>query len=187
MVLLIDAYNLLHHSDLMGRGRGPGWLQKARLRLVKKLESHLDEPLLRQTCLVFDAPSKLSDSEEEISSVLDVRYAVGHAEADDLIEELIARHSAPKRLSVVSSDHRIQRAAKRRGAAHYDADLWYDHLVERGPMLGIPWPPSSLSAGRSPHDDGRGFHAEDDPDAEDDFGAELGNPFPEGYGEDLLG
>lgn len=187
MVLLIDAYNLLHHSDLMGRGRGPGWLQRARLRLVKKLESHLDEPLLRQTCLVFDAPSKLSDSEEEISSVLDVRYAVGHAEADDLIEELIAHHSAPKRLSVVSSDHRIQRAAKRRGAAHYDADLWYDHLVERGPMLGIPWPPDSFSTRGGDRSGGRGSDADDDSHLEDDPGADFGNPFPEGYGEDLLG
>lgn len=180
MVLLIDAYNLLHHSDLMGRGRGPRWLQQARVRLVKKLEMHLDERLLRKTCLVFDAPAKFADGDESIESSLEIRYATGHAEADDLIEELIASHSAPKRLSVVSSDHRIQRAAERRGATHYDADLWYDHLVDRGPLLGIPWPPGALPRGSQSHEKDRCL------DIDDDLNPGWGNPFPEGYGEDLL-
>ncbi len=58
-----------------------------------------------------------------------VRFAAQYEEADDLIEELIAADSAPRRLVVVSSDHRLQRAARRRRAKAADSDVWYAELV----------------------------------------------------------
>ena len=42
-----------------------------------------------------------------------------------MLEELIETHAAPRSLVVVSSDHRVQRAARRRGAAFRDSDQWY--------------------------------------------------------------
>ena len=45
MLLLIDGYNLLHQSDLLGRGRGQRWLQQARDRLVQRLAERLDAML----------------------------------------------------------------------------------------------------------------------------------------------
>ena len=45
-----------------------------------------------------------------------VRFAAREADADSLIEELIIADHSPRRLTVVSSDHRIQRAAS--AAAH---------------------------------------------------------------------
>lgn len=151
MLLLIDAYNLLHHSDVLGRGRGVGWLERARRRLIHELAMHLDPPLAAETCLVFDAQDPPPDLPHEyrIESIR-LHYAVGYPEADDLIEELIARHPTPRRLTVVSSDHRIQRAAARRGASFFDADLWYDELRTRGPRLGIPWPPASNAPAETP-------------------------------------
>ena len=58
-----------------------------------------------------------------------VRFAAQYEEADELIEELIRADSAPRRLVVVSSDHRIQRAARRRRAKAVDSDVWYAELV----------------------------------------------------------
>ncbi len=43
-----------------------------------------------------------------------ILYAVNDEDADERIEKLIAAHSAPKNLTVVSSDHRIRQAATRR-------------------------------------------------------------------------
>lgn len=148
MLLLIDAYNLLHQSDQMQRGRADGWLARARERLVDSLAQHLGVELSCQTCLVFDsraAPRGLPAT--LVRQSIELRFAVDHAEADDLLEELISRHPTPKRLMVVSSDHRIHKAASRRGAKCIDSDLWYADLVERGPRLAIAWPPPTR-----PHD-----------------------------------
>lgn len=177
-LLLIDAYNLLHHSDVMGRGRGVGWLQRARQRLIDRLVQHLGAELAQRTCLVFDAPNGVSEeAEQQHPSGMTILFAVNHQEADDLLEELLAKHSAPKRLTVISSDHRLQRAAQKRGAAFFDADLWYETLMEKGPQLGIPWPPREDAAGTD--------EAGEKPSPQS-LDPDLANPFPEGYGEDLL-
>ncbi len=142
MLLLIDGYNLLHQSDLMGRGRGDRWLQRARERLLQRLQQHLDPPLAAETCVVFDAESPPPDRPHESwQGGIRVLYAVGYPEADDLVEELIGHHPAAQRLTVISSDHRLQRAAQRRRATAYDADRWYQRLLDQGPRLGIRWPP----------------------------------------------
>ena len=60
---------------------------------------------------------------------LTVHFASQYDDADSLIEELIRRESAPRQLTVVSSDHRLQRAAHRRKAAGVDSDVWYDEVV----------------------------------------------------------
>jgi len=146
MLLLIDGYNLLHQSDLMGRGRGDRWLQRARERLLQRLQQHLDPRLAAETCVVFDAESPPPDRPHESwQGGIRVLYAVGYPEADDLVEELISHHPAPQRLTVISSDHRLQRAAQRRRATAYDADRWYQRLLDQGPRLGIRWPPGAAA------------------------------------------
>ena len=60
---------------------------------------------------------------------LSVRFAPRDSDADTLIEELIAADSAPRRLTVVSSDHRLQRAAHRRKAIAVDSDVWLAQLM----------------------------------------------------------
>ena len=44
------------------------------------------------------------------------------------MEEYIDLHTAPRNLTVVSSDHRVQRAAKRRRAQAVDSNLWYQRI-----------------------------------------------------------
>lgn len=129
MRLLIDGYNLLFQSQEAGRAREPGWLEKARERLLQLLERQLPESELAATQIVFDASRRSQHTQDEIrSSGMVVTYAVDDAEADDLLERLIRQHSHAKQLTVVSSDHRIQRCAKARRATALDAEDFLDRL-----------------------------------------------------------
>ena len=130
MSLVIDGYNLMYVAGILGRGTGPGSLQRSRLALLNFLAASLDPRELPHTTVVFDshdAPWGLPRSLQHRG--ITVRFAAQYEEADDLIEELIGTDSAPRRLVVVSSDHRIQRAARRRRAKAADSDVWYAELV----------------------------------------------------------
>lgn len=136
--LLIDGYNLLFQSQLVGRGRGQGWLEKARKRLIVQLTKSLTEAERRETTLVFDAsgrvePSGYSDPPTNASRVneIEVLYAIEHAEADDLLEELIRRAPQPKLLRVVSSDQRVRRCARARRAASLDSESFLQEMENR--------------------------------------------------------
>jgi predicted RNA-binding protein with PIN domain len=114
MSFLIDGYNLLHAMGLL-RGRvGPTGLEKARLGLLGLLRAVYGEEATAVT-VVFDAANAPPDApaEEEYQGI-HVRFAVKQEQADDLIETLIRHDSAPRRLTVVSDDHRIRDAAEHR-------------------------------------------------------------------------
>jgi hypothetical protein len=53
-----------------------------------------------------------------------IHFAPRGCEADELLEEMIRDHATPRALMVVSSDHRIQRAARCRRAKSMDSDRW---------------------------------------------------------------
>jgi uncharacterized protein len=211
MALLIDGYNLLNATGIVGGG-GPPSLARNRLALLNFLAASIDPRDLPHTTIVFDA----HDAPPGLPRVvrhgpLLVRFAAKNRTADELIEELIQADSAPRRLVVVSSDHEIRRAARRRRAKAADSDTWYADLIrarrereERSadvsPQPAVPllaedvsyWlrqfggeseltalllgleakPPAKTSPKPSA-----------DADRQDPL---LDNPFPPGYGEDLL-
>src|SRR5262245_47942244 len=114
MLYLIDGYNLLHAMGVMRVRMGPSGLERARLRLLGLLAGAYGEEAGDVT-VVFDAAHAPPGAEpEQHYHGITVRFAVDEAAADDVIEQLIRKASAPKQLTVVSDDHRIQRAAGRR-------------------------------------------------------------------------
>jgi uncharacterized protein len=129
MPLLIDGYNLLHATGIVGRGIGPGSFERSRLAMLNFLAESLDPAELPRTTIVFDAHEASGLPQVVEHRGIRVRFAAKYESADDLIEELIRADSAPRRLVVVSSDHRIQRAARRRRAKTLDSDVWYADLV----------------------------------------------------------
>ncbi len=136
---LIDGYNLLFTAGFEGRSRGRGWLEQARQRLIKHLETHLPLDEHARTLVVFDVSVdvlKARDRDlEEVRGVksgnasgIQIAFAFDFEEADDMLESLIRKHSSPKSLTVVSSDHRIRKCALARRAISIGSDDFLNRL-----------------------------------------------------------
>ena len=206
MAILIDGYNLLHATGIVGRGGGPGGLHRSRQALLNFLVASLDEKELAQAVIVFDAsgaPPGLPATVDHQG--LTVHYARDYPDADTMLEFLIARHPTPRKLTVVSSDHRVQRAAKRRRSIATDSDLWYAELIRRrrrdasqddlpvakpggeiAPTAVMYWTEqfAQMPADNNPAEEEK---KPAEPTSQQDTKADdLANPFPPGYAEDLL-
>jgi predicted RNA-binding protein with PIN domain len=141
MRTLIDGYNVMFAGGLLGQRFGPDGFRKVRHRFLNDLAGVLEPVEAHLTTVVFDAsqgpPDRLATGTHKGISVV---YAIDVETADDKIEQLIARHWSPKSLTVVSSDHRIQKAAARRKARFETADAFWvriDTLKRRKPV-GVP-------------------------------------------------
>jgi len=164
MSLLIDGYNLLNSTGIPSRGKGPGNLERARQALLNTLVESLPEDEVARTIVVFDASeSPWGVARETNHRGIRVMFAAKEDDADSVIERLISADSAPKRLTVVSSDHRLQKAAHRRRAAAVDSDVWFTQLLrdraarlnlqrpDAHPTVDVPKPDGPLSPGEVEH------------------------------------
>ncbi len=132
MPILIDGYNLLFAANIVAAAPGPYEFAASRRALLRFLVAVLTEEERRQTTVVFDgrgAPPGLPP--QDVFAEISVLFSAPGREADDLIEEILPRYSAPKTLTVVSSDHRVQRAARRRKAITIDSDVWCRQCWQR--------------------------------------------------------
>lgn len=133
--LLIDGYNLMHAVGAARERYGPGDLERRRNRFLNELASRLTERERARATVVFDAGESFSDLPRTYSvERMTISFAFPGSDADSLIEELLAKHSAPRQVQVVSSDHRLQRAAKRRRASFIDSEHFAANLTRRGPI-----------------------------------------------------
>ncbi len=161
MALLIDGYNLLHASDVFPAAHSPATLENARLALLDDLVIRLPAKVLARTIVTFDAVAAPPGLPRELNHRgLAVRFAQRGHTADELLEELILAEPDPRNLLVVSSDHRVQRAARQRGAQYTDSQPWYAMLA-------------ADNSNSAKSDDGR----KNSPS--------IDNPFPPGYADEL--
>jgi predicted RNA-binding protein with PIN domain len=140
MRYLIDGYNLLHAMGLLCGKVGPHGLEKARLALLGRLcGDHGDNA--NAVTVVFDASRAApgAAAEEEYRGI-HIRYALD-SEADEVIETLIQRESAPRQLTVVSDDHRIQQAGRRRHCLVRGCLDYLEDMERR--RRSIPTPPET--------------------------------------------
>lgn len=130
MKILIDGYNLIFECGLHGRKVNANSLAKARTELLQQITKYLSPEQCRNVTVVFDAKRQpLSDQQAtENFAGIEVLFSRDYDDADALIEQLIKEHSHPKQLTVVSSDHRIHKAALRRKAKPIDSGIWFDQL-----------------------------------------------------------
>jgi len=115
MPYLIDGYNLLFATGRLLPRAGRGALEASRKWLLVEVVRWHGAGASEVT-VVFDAagaPPGTPAARERHGDV-NVLFARGQT-ADDLIEELIRDEPAPRSLTVVSDDHRIREAGRRRG------------------------------------------------------------------------
>ena len=127
--LLIDGYNLLHAAGLARDRYGPGQFEKCRQRLLQEVADRLSEAQRDRTTVIFDAKEAPADvAAVQKFAGITVVYSVG-SDADTMIEAMLESHSAPKQVLVVSSDHRLQKAASRRKAKSIDSEVFWERTV----------------------------------------------------------
>jgi len=196
MGLLIDGYNLLNAVGITAAAGRTSSLHRSRVALLNFLVESLDAQEIAHAAVVFDAAGAPPGLPPELAHRgLAVRFAPRGSDADSLLEDLIRQDTSPRRLTVVSSDHRVQRAAKRRRARAVDSDVWYAEILHRRqtsapPSVGPASP--KLPLGREEVEAWRsqfgGQSALEELFDESSTGPSepIDNPFPPGYGEDLL-
>ena len=199
--IIIDAYNLIFQCGLQPKSLGsPLALHRTRQRLVQELADRIDEKQRPEILLVFDAKNPRGHSTPDLNGQgFKIEFARDYEDADTMVIELTQKHSQPKQLTVVSNDHRIQTAATRREATAIDADIWFDQLKLVSDRPALPRtagkPKMTLSdeetqqlidefSDLSESEDAN--PADEKKKAGDNETESFYNPFPDGYGEDLL-
>lgn len=125
-MLLVDAFNVLHVTgvlppDLAGPDVGDlaDLIARSRWRAGGAM-------------LVCDGPGPKGSKRRAAApagGVIQIRYAGAGRDADSLIERLLHRHSAPRRVTVVSSDRRLQHAARSRKARWMPSEAFLRRLA----------------------------------------------------------
>jgi predicted RNA-binding protein with PIN domain len=182
MALLIDGYNLLHATDIFGEA-GPGTeLHRTRLAFLNFLARAISKRQRAQTTIVFDAAGAPPGLPRTIyHEDMTVHFAARHSEADEMIEDLLEQHPAPRSLTVVSSDRRVQRAARHRGAAYVDSSQWYADIRAAARQAREEQSAAEAGPAKDPGDVNYWIgQFGEAPSVDDDL-----NPFPPGYGDDL--
>ena len=136
--ILIDGYNLMHAVSMARRTYGPGDLKRCRNAFLNYVTSRIGSQQRARTTIVFDAFEAPADLPRRMSRRgVDIVFPHPGGDADTLIEELIAAHSAPRQLWVVSGDRRLQDAARRRRAHFIDSEQFAEklqrHKLQDGP------------------------------------------------------
>lgn len=226
--LLIDGYNLLHASNVFASSDGPPTLERTRKAFLDFLIETLSTRERARTTVVFDATQAAPNLPHRLSvSGMEVLFSRHGQDADQLLEDLLESERAPRETLVVSSDHRVQRAARQRGAKSIDSERWYREAMSRRQIAEVEksdikpepstwensaelakWmsefgdvaqadlnieskplpklPPVAKQESAKPEKPSRRDRAIKKPKPASDDKPNFGNPFPPGYGEDLL-
>ncbi len=130
--LILDGYNVMHAAGLGNFRSQQGALQNARSALLGLIADSLTDRERTRTHVVFDAmnaPTGVARTYQV--HALKVEFAAPGHDADTVIEDLIRDHNSPRQVRIVSSDHRIQKAAKRRRCRFVDSEVWLNELHKR--------------------------------------------------------
>ncbi len=130
-MLIIDGYNLIYAIGLLpAAGRNahfpPGKLEQSRTALIKILVKDLNQSVRKETIIVFDAlePPEFLPNSYRVEGMR-IIFSRDYPDADTLIIEMIQKLQRGESAVLISSDHRIQAAARRKKISFFDSDKWY--------------------------------------------------------------
>ena len=125
---LVDGYNLMLGSVVSPDAKAKRNLHDSRHYFLRWLESKLEPHQRSSVCVVFDTSRTSHQDQQSMFHGIRIIYSTSHLSADECIQQLIREHTSPQKLTVVSSDHQIQRTAKARGATSIDSEIWMESL-----------------------------------------------------------
>jgi predicted RNA-binding protein with PIN domain len=119
--MLIDAWNVLHQTgvlppDLAGVG-------------LKGLSALIQKSRWANERVLLVCDGTPSSPHMGLATGIRAVFSGHEREADDLIESQIATSTAPRRLTVVSSDRRVKSAARKRGCKVLSSQAFLERLV----------------------------------------------------------
>jgi len=122
-LVIIDGHNLLWAIQ----GAGEGFESISDVQLCHILGRYLKLTGGKGE-IVFDGTGPTDKSRFDNISNLEVFFAGLATDADTVIEYKIRASTAPRRLTVVSSDQRLQKAARTRKALAIKSEVLWDNL-----------------------------------------------------------
>lgn len=121
-MLIIDGYNLLRAVQNLTEQS----FNITDVQLCLVLGKYLYR-IKKKGRIVFDGIGPRDKTAFNNLRNLEVVFSGSSHEADDVIERLVLENTAPRMLTVVSSDRRVKAAAKKRKATALDCvDFWTD-------------------------------------------------------------
>jgi len=125
-MFIIDGHNLLHSIREVDEGSES--ISDVQLcRIVGRYLKLISE----KGEIIFDGTGPRDKSGFDNISNLEVLFAGLNTDADTVIEDKIRANTAPKRLSIVSSDRRLRRAAQVRKAMAVKSELFWNNLQKQ--------------------------------------------------------
>ncbi len=125
MPIVIDGHNLLHSIQKTSEGSE----QISDIQLCRIINEYLKFTREKGE-IVFDGTGPRDKSIFDNISNLEVLFAGLGTDADTVIENKIKANTAPRRLTVVSSDRRVQSAARARRATAVKALVFWNDLCK---------------------------------------------------------
>ncbi|UCC97210.1 MAG: NYN domain-containing protein [Phycisphaerales bacterium] len=143
-MLIIDGHNLLHAiAKIEESPRALGELALCRiLGTYLKLSGEKAE-------IIFDGTGPPDKSGFDATSNLEVLFAGLGTDADSVIEDKIKASTAPKGLTIVSSDRRLKQAARTRRATAVKSDVFWTQLQKQLSRKRKPQEPAAKRQGLS--------------------------------------
>ncbi len=122
-MVIIDGHNLLHTIQKAYEG----FESLTDIRLCGVIDRFL-KLTSEKGLIIFDGTGPRDKERFETFGNLEVVFAGPGHDADTVIEEKILQNTAPRRLTVVSSDRRLRRAAALRRALPVKSQVFWDQV-----------------------------------------------------------
>jgi len=81
--------------------------------------------------IIFDGTGPRDKSEFDNVSNLEILFAGLGTDADTVIEDKIGANTAPRRLTIVSSDRRLRKAARTRKATSVKSEVFWNNIQKQ--------------------------------------------------------
>ncbi len=125
-MIIIDGYNLLRSVQKSFED----FELVTDIHLCRLIDAYL-KLIDEAGCIVFDGIGPPDKEIFENMSRLEVIFSGRNSDADGVIEDKISANTAPRRLVIVSNDHRLRTAARRRRATSLKTEaFWESVLIE---------------------------------------------------------